>query len=62
MKNCIIKRLFKHLVIFECDGVERTRILSCDTPWMDYEDASKILCNDFGFENFEIIQIDSLTF
>jgi hypothetical protein len=60
MESCIIKR-FKHLVIFECDGVERTRLLFCETPYMDSEQASEILTRDFGFKNCKIFQIDCLT-
>lgn len=60
MKNCIIRK-FRHLVIFECDGVERTRFLFCEMPYIDSEQASEYLARDFGFENCKIIQIDYLT-
>lgn len=50
MKNCNIKRLFKHIVIFECDGAERVRFLFSENPYIDFEEASKILVTDFGFE------------
>lgn len=60
MKNCNIKRLFKHIVIFECDDAERVRFLFSENPYIDFEEASKILVTDFGFENCKIIQIDCL--